>query len=225
MWPGQGKPGRAFMHMHACSLERHLAGPGKSSIRNLLLLLRLSLPEHIRHHSVADPCHYTCACLHPTLTSQLHMLLHPLTLPHIPATTPVTCAVTTAATSTPAQQHTSTLRTTPHPLRCPPQTEKLLLYGGAIHEAGEVKARRATRHATSDWMELEKQRGISITSTAMTFEYLGHTINLLDTPGHQDFSEDTYRCGGGGGGAAGGAGAGGWCVQRSWGCRDKGGDT
>jgi len=72
-------------------------------------------------------------------------------------------------------------------------TEKLLLYGGAIHEAGEVKARRAAKHATSDWMELEKQRGISITSTALTFEYSGVQINLLDTPGHQDFSEDTYR--------------------------------
>ncbi|GAX79462.1 hypothetical protein CEUSTIGMA_g6903.t1 [Chlamydomonas eustigma] len=72
-------------------------------------------------------------------------------------------------------------------------TEKLLLFGGAIHEAGEVKARRAAKHATSDWMELEKQRGISITSTALTFEYSGVQINLLDTPGHQDFSEDTYR--------------------------------
>lgn len=72
-------------------------------------------------------------------------------------------------------------------------TEKLLLYGGAIHEAGEVKARRAAKSATSDWMELEKQRGISITSTALTFEYSGIQINLLDTPGHQDFSEDTYR--------------------------------
>ncbi|PNW87891.1 hypothetical protein CHLRE_01g006150v5 [Chlamydomonas reinhardtii] len=72
-------------------------------------------------------------------------------------------------------------------------TEKLLLYGGAIHEAGEVKARRSSRSATSDWMELEKQRGISITSTALTFEYCGCQLNLLDTPGHQDFSEDTYR--------------------------------
>ncbi|KXZ46475.1 hypothetical protein GPECTOR_43g911 [Gonium pectorale] len=72
-------------------------------------------------------------------------------------------------------------------------TEKLLLYGGAIHEAGEVKARRSSRSATSDWMELEKQRGISITSTALTFEYRGCQLNLLDTPGHQDFSEDTYR--------------------------------
>jgi peptide chain release factor 3 len=72
-------------------------------------------------------------------------------------------------------------------------TEKLLLYGGAIHEAGAVKARRAQRHATSDWMEMEQQRGISITSTVLQFEYAGYRINLLDTPGHQDFSEDTYR--------------------------------
>ncbi|MBL1174845.1 peptide chain release factor 3 [Pantanalinema sp. GBBB05] len=72
-------------------------------------------------------------------------------------------------------------------------TEKLLLYGGAIHEAGAVKARRAQRHATSDWMEMEQQRGISITSTVLQFEYQGCQINLLDTPGHQDFSEDTYR--------------------------------
>ncbi|KAG1657566.1 hypothetical protein FOA52_006766 [Chlamydomonas sp. UWO 241] len=72
-------------------------------------------------------------------------------------------------------------------------TEKLLLYGGAIQEAGEVKARRAAKSATSDWMELEKQRGISISSTALTFEYSGIQVNLLDTPGHQDFSEDTYR--------------------------------
>lgn len=72
-------------------------------------------------------------------------------------------------------------------------TEKLLLYGGAIHEAGAVKARRAQRHATSDWMEMEQQRGISITSTVLQFEYGGYWINLLDTPGHQDFSEDTYR--------------------------------
>ncbi|KAH9318632.1 hypothetical protein KI387_020401, partial [Taxus chinensis] len=64
-------------------------------------------------------------------------------------------------------------------------TEKLLLYGGAIHEAGAVKARRAARHATSDWMELEKQRGISITSTALVFETKDKKITLLDTPGHQ----------------------------------------
>jgi peptide chain release factor 3 len=72
-------------------------------------------------------------------------------------------------------------------------TEKLLLYGGAIHEAGAVKARRAQRHATSDWMAMEQQRGISITSTVLQFEYDNCWINLLDTPGHQDFSEDTYR--------------------------------
>ncbi|MDB9313288.1 peptide chain release factor 3 [Spirulina sp. CS-785/01] len=72
-------------------------------------------------------------------------------------------------------------------------TEKLLLYGGAIHEAGAVKSRRAQRKATSDWMEMEQQRGISITSTVLLFEYDGFQVNLLDTPGHQDFSEDTYR--------------------------------
>ena len=72
-------------------------------------------------------------------------------------------------------------------------TEKLLLYGGAIHEAGAVKARRARRHAVSDWMELERQRGISVTSTVIQFEYAGRRLNLLDTPGHQDFGEDTYR--------------------------------
>src|SRR5688572_5794405 len=72
-------------------------------------------------------------------------------------------------------------------------TEKLLLYGGAIHLAGSVKARRASRHATSDWMKLEQERGISVTSSAMQFEYDGYVINLLDTPGHEDFSEDTYR--------------------------------
>ncbi|MCC6873025.1 MAG: peptide chain release factor 3 [Sandaracinaceae bacterium] len=72
-------------------------------------------------------------------------------------------------------------------------TEKLLLYGGAIHSAGAVKARRAQRSATSDWMELEKKRGISITSSVLQFEFGGIRYNLLDTPGHQDFSEDTYR--------------------------------
>ena len=72
-------------------------------------------------------------------------------------------------------------------------TEKLLLYGGAIHQAGSVKARKAEKHATSDWMEIEKQRGISVTSSVMQFDYDGFHINILDTPGHQDFSEDTYR--------------------------------
>ncbi|MDH3429772.1 MAG: peptide chain release factor 3 [Gammaproteobacteria bacterium] len=72
-------------------------------------------------------------------------------------------------------------------------TEKLLLYGGAIQLAGTVKGRKASRHATSDWMALEQQRGISITSSVMQFPYKGHVVNLLDTPGHEDFSEDTYR--------------------------------
>ena len=72
-------------------------------------------------------------------------------------------------------------------------TEKLLLYGGAIVTAGQVAARRRPAPATSDWMELERERGISITSTVLQFPYRGHTINLLDTPGHQDFGEDTYR--------------------------------
>ena len=72
-------------------------------------------------------------------------------------------------------------------------TEKLLLFAGAIHIAGSVKARKATRHATSDWMEIEKQRGISVASSVMQMEYRDCVINLLDTPGHQDFSEDTYR--------------------------------
>jgi peptide chain release factor 3 len=72
-------------------------------------------------------------------------------------------------------------------------TEKLLLYGGAIHVAGAVKSRKAARAATSDWMELERKRGISITSSVMNFDWGGIRYNLLDTPGHQDFSEDTYR--------------------------------
>jgi peptide chain release factor 3 len=72
-------------------------------------------------------------------------------------------------------------------------TEKLLLYGGAIHLAGSVRARKATRHATSDWMKIEQERGISVTSSVLQFEFEGHAVNLLDTPGHQDFSEDTYR--------------------------------
>ena len=72
-------------------------------------------------------------------------------------------------------------------------TEKLLLYGGAITLAGTVKGRKATRHATSDWMKLEQERGISVTSSVMQFPYRGKIVNLLDTPGHEDFSEDTYR--------------------------------
>jgi len=72
-------------------------------------------------------------------------------------------------------------------------TEKLLLYAGAVELAGAVRARKNQRHATSDWMELEQQRGISITTAALQFDYRGYRINLLDTPGHQDFSEDTYR--------------------------------
>ena len=72
-------------------------------------------------------------------------------------------------------------------------TEKFLLYGGAISLAGAVKGKKNTRHAVSDWMEIEKQRGISVTSSVMQFNYEGYCINILDTPGHQDFSEDTYR--------------------------------
>ena len=72
-------------------------------------------------------------------------------------------------------------------------TEKLLLASGAIHIAGTVKARKATRYATSDWMQIEKERGISVASSVMQMEYREFVINLLDTPGHQDFSEDTYR--------------------------------
>ena len=72
-------------------------------------------------------------------------------------------------------------------------TEKLLLYGGAVQLAGSVTARKNQRATTSDWMELEKKRGISISSTVLQFEYSGYRINLLDTPGHKDFSEDTYR--------------------------------
>ena len=72
-------------------------------------------------------------------------------------------------------------------------TEKLLLYGGAIQLAGTVKGRKSARHATSDWMAMEKERGISVTSSVMQFPYKGRIVNLLDTPGHEDFSEDTYR--------------------------------
>ena len=72
-------------------------------------------------------------------------------------------------------------------------TEKFLLYGGAINLAGSVKGRKTARHAVSDWMEIEKERGISVTSSVLQFNYRDYCINILDTPGHQDFSEDTYR--------------------------------
>ncbi len=72
-------------------------------------------------------------------------------------------------------------------------TEKFLLYGGAINLAGSVKGKATARHAVSDWMEIEKERGISVTSSVLQFHYDGYCINILDTPGHQDFSEDTYR--------------------------------
>ena len=72
-------------------------------------------------------------------------------------------------------------------------TEKLLLYGGAIQTAGSVKGKQSAKHAVSDWMDIEKQRGISVTSSVLQFNYQGKCINILDTPGHQDFSEDTYR--------------------------------
>ena len=72
-------------------------------------------------------------------------------------------------------------------------TEKFLLYGGAITLAGSVKGKKTAKHAVSDWMEIEKQRGISVTSSVLQFNYEGYCINILDTPGHQDFSEDTYR--------------------------------
>ena len=72
-------------------------------------------------------------------------------------------------------------------------TEKFLLYGGAINQAGSVKGKATAKHAVSDWMEIEKERGISVTSSVLQFNYGGHCVNILDTPGHQDFSEDTYR--------------------------------
>ena len=72
-------------------------------------------------------------------------------------------------------------------------TEKLLLFGGAVREAGSVRGRRSDKHAKSDWLELEKQRGISVSSSVMHFDYRGFRVNILDTPGHKDFSEDTYR--------------------------------
>ena len=72
-------------------------------------------------------------------------------------------------------------------------TEKLLYFGGAIRDAGTVKGKKTGKYATSDWMEIEKQRGISVTSSVLQFDYDGKRVNILDTPGHEDFSEDTYR--------------------------------
>ena len=72
-------------------------------------------------------------------------------------------------------------------------TEKFLLYGGAINLAGSVKGKKTAKHAVSDWMEIEKERGISVTSSVLQFNYDNYCINILDTPGHEDFSEDTYR--------------------------------
>ena len=72
-------------------------------------------------------------------------------------------------------------------------TEKLLLYTGSIQTAGSVKGKASSRHAVSDWMDIEKERGISVTSSVLQFTYDGYCVNILDTPGHQDFSEDTYR--------------------------------
>ena len=72
-------------------------------------------------------------------------------------------------------------------------TEKLLLFGGAINEAGAVKSNKIKKGATSDWMEIERQRGISVATSVMAFNYRDHKINILDTPGHQDFAEDTFR--------------------------------
>lgn len=111
-------------------------------------------------------------------------------------TTPSANATTTAATTQLAHeiQRRRTFAIISHPDAGKTTiTEKLLLYGGAIQEAGSVTAKQGHSHTKSDWMSIEQQRGISISSSALAFEYRGHHINLLDTPGHQDFSEDTYR--------------------------------
>ena len=94
--------------------------------------------------------------------------------------------------STPAQRRTFAIISHPDAGKTT-LTEKLLLFGGAIHAAGEVRARGQNRRARSDWMKIEQARGISVTSSVMTFERNRIVFNLLDTPGHEDFSEDTYR--------------------------------
>src|SRR6516162_1381559 len=115
----------------------------------------------------------------------------------MPEETDTSTATTRAASQMPLQREVARRRTfaiISHPdAGKTTLTEKLLLYGGAIHLAGSVKARRAKRYATSDWMQLERERGISVTTSVLQFDYREHAINLLDTPGHQDFSEDTYR--------------------------------
>jgi peptide chain release factor 3 len=115
----------------------------------------------------------------------------------MPEETDTSTATTRAAAQMPLQREVARRRTfaiISHPdAGKTTLTEKLLLYGGAIHLAGSVKARRAKRYATSDWMQLERERGISVTTSVLQFPYRGHAVNLLDTPGHQDFSEDTYR--------------------------------
>src|SRR5437867_9426542 len=105
-----------------------------------------------------------------------------------------TLACTTFVDSTKEIQRRRTFAIISHPdAGKTPLTEKLLLYGGAVQLAGSVTSRKNARASTSDWMELERKRGISISSTVLQFEYGGYRINLLDTPGHKDFSEDTYR--------------------------------
>lgn len=117
-------------------------------------------------------------------------------LPSVPAPTILSKAVIAVPTSGPSAEiaRRRTFAIISHPdAGKTTLTEKLLLYGGAVTTAGSVRARRNQRAATSDWMEMERQRGISITSTVLTFDYGGRRCNLLDTPGHSDFSEDTYR--------------------------------
>ena len=109
-----------------------------------------------------------------------------------PATSPANAPVPDAASAEAARRRTFAIISHPDAGKTT-LTEKFLLYAGAVQEAGAVRARAGRRRATSDWMALEQERGISISSTVLQFPYRGHTVNLLDTPGHRDFSEDTYR--------------------------------